>query len=159
MWIENHREVIMRRIEARLLFLALGLCAMLASVGHAQSDPADSLNTLNGYVRAAPNPWSASPNSPVFGPRQASSVANEVSGYSRIAFHFIPAVCTIRIYTVDGDIVATVDHELNADGTASHSAEWYLVSDSDQYVVSGIYVYVVRTPDGQAEAGKLIIIR
>ena len=145
----------MRRIEARLLLLALGLCAMLATVGRAQTDPADSLNTLSGHVRAVPNPWSASTKSSVFGPRQASSAGNEVSGYSRVVFHLIPAVCTIQIYTVDGDIVSTVEH----DTEASHSAEWYLTSDSDQYVVSGIYVYIVRTPDGQAEAGKLIIIR
>jgi hypothetical protein len=65
------------------------------------------------------------------------------------------ARCTIRIWTVAGDHVATVEH----DGTGgSGQAAWNLVSRNGQEVASGIYLYTVESPLGTAR-GRFVVIR
>lgn len=62
---------------------------------------------------------------------------------------------TIRIWTVAGDHVATLDH----DGTGgSGQAAWNLVSRNGQEVASGIYVFTVESPVGNA-TGRFVVIR
>ena len=77
----------------------------------------------------------------------------------RIMFTNLPAaVNTITIYTAGGDLVDTVYHDGNNDGG---SVSWNLVSRNGQEVVSGIYLYVVRSDDGQFEdfQGYFTIVR
>ncbi len=65
------------------------------------------------------------------------------------------ARCTIRIWTVAGDHVATLDH----DGSGgSGQAAWNLVSRNGQEVASGIYLYTVDSPIGNA-TGRFVVIR
>jgi hypothetical protein len=65
------------------------------------------------------------------------------------------ARCTIRIWTVAGDHVATLDH----DGTrGSGQAAWDLVSRNGQEVASGIYLYTVESSLGTAR-GRFVVIR
>jgi len=144
----------MKFVEARLLLAALGLFVVMPAVGWAQTRPSPN-DTLNGKVRVVPNPWSAALLSQHYAGRKGNPVMDAASGYSRVVFFNIPSVCTIRIYTIDGDLVHAIDHKAGQ----GHSDIWNMISDSDQYVVSGIYIYAVHTPDGQSEVGKLIIIR
>jgi hypothetical protein len=81
-----------------------------------------------------------------------------------IRFVGLPAQCRIRIYTQNGDLVATVQHELSV--PPSDSEDWRLITDTDQFVASGLYVYVIDSArDGQgkelglSKVGKLVIIR
>ena len=71
-----------------------------------------------------------------------------------IQFVNIPSPCAIRIYTIRGDLVKTINHN---DG--SGIASWNQVTDYGQYVESGIYIYHVETPDGKKKIGKFAIIR
>jgi hypothetical protein len=64
----------------------------------------------------------------------------------------------IQIFTLDGDLVATIDH----DGTGGGGqASWNLVSMNGQQVVSGVYLYVVQADNDQFEdfIGKFVVIR
>lgn len=72
----------------------------------------------------------------------------------KIQFVNIPNPCTIRIYTVRGDLVRTL---VVPDG-AGAIASWDQVTDFGQFVKSGIYVYHVDSPVGTT-VGKLAIIR
>jgi hypothetical protein len=81
-----------------------------------------------------------------------------------IRFVGLPAQCRIRIYTQSGDLVATIHHELFF--PPSDTEDWRLITDTDQFVASGLYIYVVdQTKDGQgndlglSKVGKLVIIR
>jgi hypothetical protein len=77
----------------------------------------------------------------------------------RVMFSNLPrAQNRIQVFTVDGDLVAEIDH----DGTAGYGqVSWNLVSRNGQQVVSGIYLYVVRSDDSRFEdfIGKFVVIR
>jgi len=77
----------------------------------------------------------------------------------RIRFANLPAaINTIKIYTLSGDLVETIDH----DGTAGYGeASWNLVSRNGQEVVSGIYMYVVESSDDGFDdfIGKFVVVR
>jgi len=72
----------------------------------------------------------------------------------KIQFVNIPNPCTIRIYTVRGDLVKTLQVPEGAGAIAS----WDQVTDYGQFVKSGIYVYAVESPVGST-LGKLAIVR
>jgi hypothetical protein len=77
----------------------------------------------------------------------------------RIMFTNLPrAKNTIRIFTLDGDLVAEVNHD-GRDGYGQ--ASWNLVSRNGQEVMSGIYLYAVQSDDSRFEdyVGKFVLIR
>ncbi len=71
-----------------------------------------------------------------------------------IQFVNIPNPCTIRIYTVRGDLVKT----LAVGGDVGSVVSWDQVTDFGQFVKSGIYVYHLESSVG-TKVGKLAIIR
>jgi hypothetical protein len=76
----------------------------------------------------------------------------------RIHFINLPAKCTIRIFTLDGDLVRTIEHEKDeSDPTSSHET-WDLISRNTQAVVSGIYLFSVESDQG-SQVGKFVIIK
>jgi len=84
----------------------------------------------------------------------------------RIEFINLPEKCLIRIYTVAGDLVQIVPHNVIGDKSqwASPTSErWDLNSRNKQQVTSGIYLFSVEDlTEGnghQIETGKFVIIR
>jgi len=71
-----------------------------------------------------------------------------------IGFYGLPEKCTIKIYSYAGQLVETIEHD--ADG---FSKAWFQVSRNRQDIASGIYIYVVTTPEGDQTTGKLVIIK
>jgi hypothetical protein len=72
----------------------------------------------------------------------------------KIQFVNIPNPCTIRIYTVRGDLVKT----LNVGTGAGAIVAWDQVTNYGQYVESGIYIYHLESPAGN-KIGKFAIVR
>ncbi len=72
----------------------------------------------------------------------------------KIQFVNIPNPCTIRIYTVRGDLVKTITVE-NGEGAI---ADWDQVTDFGQFVESGVYLFHVDSPYG-TKIGKFAIVR
>lgn len=72
----------------------------------------------------------------------------------QIQFVNIPSPSTIRIYTMRGTLVRTLEHTEN-----SGIARWNQQTDGELFVESGIYLYTVQTPDGRTATGKLAIVR
>ena len=80
----------------------------------------------------------------------------------RIKFFNLPSKATIRIYTLSGDHVATIDHDdaATVGDEPPGQASWNLISKNNQDTVSGIYIYHVRSDvDGAETVGKFVIIR
>ncbi len=77
----------------------------------------------------------------------------------RVNFANLPeARNTIKIFTLSGDLVETLEH----DGTAGYGEiSWNLISRNGQEVVSGIYLYVVESDDSSFEdfVGKFVVVR
>lgn len=75
------------------------------------------------------------------------------------SIHFInlPHKCTIRIYTIDGDLVREIQHDAPEGAPQSSHERWDLITRNTQAVVSGIYYYSVESEFG-SQIGKLVII-
>ncbi len=80
------------------------------------------------------------------------------SEYTR-ALHFanLPPKCTIRIFTIDGDLVATVDHDYPPGSPGSMHDQWDMISRNHMAIMSGIYYYSVESEYGN-QIGKFVVI-
>ena len=72
----------------------------------------------------------------------------------RMEFTNLPPVATIRIYTISGNLVRTLNHT-NGSGTEV----WDLRTRFNLKAASGTYYYHVVTPDGRKTMGLLSIIQ
>jgi len=78
----------------------------------------------------------------------------------RIRFVNLPPRCTIRIYSLDGDLVRIIDHEREDDALDATIDEWNLISRNTQAVVTGIYLFSVEDKDtGENQVGKFVILK
>jgi len=113
----------------------------------AQAGPVASMD-----VYAVPNPY-------VYG--DAARSFGQSDPY-KIEFRNLPERAAIRIFTISGDLIRTINHGPDERGNLSGTAEWDQKSDSGLLVAPGLYVFNV---DSQTEGlagelnGKLMIIR
>jgi len=85
----------------------------------------------------------------------------------RLEFINLPPQCLIRIFTVAGDLVAVVPHNIPGDDNigwvSEYSESWDLNSRNLQQVTSGLYLFSMEdwTPGnkGKIQVGKFVIIR
>ncbi|MFQ5650051.1 MAG: hypothetical protein ACE5IY_08920 [bacterium] len=75
--------------------------------------------------------------------------------FREIHFVNVPAKCTIRVYTVDGDLVQTILH----DNPNDSRARWNLISRNSRPIASGIYLFSVEAPDGDRQIGRFVVIK
>jgi hypothetical protein len=75
----------------------------------------------------------------------------------RIHFMNLPNKCTIRIFTIDGDLVREIVHDYPEDAPQSQHDYWDLITRNTQAAVSGIYYWSVESAKGN-QVGKLVII-
>ncbi len=76
----------------------------------------------------------------------------------KINFTNLPPKCTIRIFTIDGDLVRVIEHDEPANSGTAMIESWDLINRNKMITVSGIYYYVVESEYG-SQIGKLVIIR
>ncbi|MDF1544573.1 MAG: hypothetical protein P1R58_05675 [bacterium] len=76
------------------------------------------------------------------------------------AIHFanLPPKCKISIFSIDGDLIREIDHDMSPDDPNHLYDEWNLVSRNRMSVVSGLYYWVVQSDSGRTQMGKLAII-
>ncbi len=78
-------------------------------------------------------------------------------GERKIEFINLPPKCTIRIFTVDGDLVKTLYHENKA--LSNGSEPWNLQSKDNMDVSYGIYIYHVEAPEIGEFVGRFLLIK
>jgi len=100
-----------------------------------------SVDKLN-KVYVVPNPFSVSSGFEGLGQEDA------------VGFYGLPAKCTIRIYSYAGQLVETIEHDKPVFSTA-----WFQVTRNRQDIASGVYLFVVTTPEGYQTTGKFIIVK
>lgn len=71
-----------------------------------------------------------------------------------IQFYNLPNPCTIRIYTIRGDLLKTIDVPYGHGAIAS----WNQVTDYGQFVKSGMYIFHIDS-GSETKVGKFSIIR
>lgn len=77
-------------------------------------------------------------------------------GERRVDFIHLPALCTIRIFTLDGKLVRTLAHD-SAIEDGHHS--WDLTSKDGLDVAPGIYIYHVDAPNVGEKMGRFALIK
>jgi hypothetical protein len=100
-------------------------------------------------IRIVPNPYNI--NDPI--------VKSNFSGTQGrgLNFYNLPDVVTIKIYTENGDLVKTIDHDKALDKDGSNN--WNMITDNQQVISSGIYIAVFQKPDGEISYQKFIVVR
>lgn len=93
----------------------------------------------------------------------------------KVIFYNLPSRAEVRVYTLAGEIVATLQHDsdsykgdirwfndFSADNRIAAGGEhaWDLLSTSNQNLSTGLYLYTVKDKDsGSIQRGKLAIIK
>ncbi len=95
----------------------------------------------------------------------------------KIYFYNLPAQCTIKIFTLAGDVVTVIDHDAASyvgDGIewftqyggtapakfAGGEHAWDLISRYDQAIATGLYLFTVEDKaTGATKRGKFLIIK
>lgn len=115
----------------------------------ARSDAAMAKSELQ-RITVVPNPYIGS------AAWERRSLFTTGRGDRRIDFIHLPAVCTVRIYTVAGYLVKTLTR--NA-GLADGALSWDLVTDDGMDIAFGLYIYHVDAPDIGEHIGKFAVIK
>lgn len=84
------------------------------------------------------------------------STTNVGRGERRIYFINLPHQCTIRIYTVSGKLVKTIEHNSTVD---DGQESWNLVSKDGMDIAYGVYVYHVDAPGIGEKIDKFAVIK
>jgi hypothetical protein len=114
----------------------------------------DQVKAEDLKVVVYPNPYRIDGNYDVNGYEEGGTYGK------RIRFANLPPRCTIRIYTLDGDLVKEIDHEKDPQALDATVGEWDLISRNTQAVVSGIYLFSVEDKEsGKNQVGKFVIIK
>ena len=75
-----------------------------------------------------------------------------------IHFTNLPSVCKISIFSLDGDLVGTINHNYPEGGPEAMHDWWNLVSRSGLAVESGLYYWVVES-SARTQMGKFVILK
>jgi hypothetical protein len=77
-------------------------------------------------------------------------------GERRVYFIHLPRKCTIRIYTLSGHLVQTLEHDSSID---DGQESWNLVSRDGMDIAYGVYAFHIESPDAGQMVGKLAIVK
>ncbi|MCH8128093.1 hypothetical protein IIC38_19410, partial [candidate division KSB1 bacterium] len=107
-----------------------------------------SLDRFSGEIWVEPNPYIASAGFDNISSRSTGS-------RSSIDFVNVPSKCTIRILTIDGDLVHTLVH----DDPNFSRVRWDLFNRDGRPIASGIYIFSVEIPNGDRREGRFIVMK
>ena len=68
-------------------------------------------------------------------------------------FVSLPDICTIRIYTLSGELINTLEH---TDGSGAE--DWNMLSESGRSIAAGVYLYNVESQYGNFN-GKFAVVK
>jgi hypothetical protein len=118
---------------------------------------ADTVEAHNLDTYVYPNPYRIDGNYAAMGYENRDG-SEFPARARRIHFTNLPNVCTISIYTLDGDLVRSWKHNYPEGGPGAMHDSWDLITRNTQAVVSGVYYWTVEGADGRVQIGKLVII-
>jgi hypothetical protein len=94
-------------------------------------------------IRVVPNPY------------LASAAFDPGPDQRRLEFINLPPECTIRIYTISGNLVCKLEHTSDEGGTEAYN----LKTGENLPIASGHYYYHVATPDGKTQLGRFAVVQ
>jgi hypothetical protein len=113
-----------------------------------------SVSEHSDQVLVVPNPYRVDQDYSFESGGWEGREANWTENNRLVKFIHLPKKCTIRIMTMMGEIVATLEH----DDPVRGELEWDLLSEANRALASGVYLYVVESDLGK-QIGKFVLIR
>ena len=110
----------------------------------------DSAKTQLNDIAVVPNPYVVAAS---WEPRH---VFTSGRGPRKLDFINLPSECTIKIFTLSGYLVDTIEHQ---SGFESGVASWNLLSKDDLEIAYGIYIYHIDAPGIGETTGKFAVIK
>ena len=110
----------------------------------------DSAKTQLNDIAVVPNPYVVAAS---WEPRH---VFTSGRGPRKLDFINLPSDCTIKIFTLSGYLVDTIDHQ---SGFESGAASWDLLSKDGLEIAYGIYIYHIDAPGIGETTGKFAVIK
>ncbi len=101
-------------------------------------------------IKVVPNPYVSAAS------WETRNLNQEGRGNRRIDFTHLPAQCTIRIYSLTGALIKTLEKN---SGSTDGSISWNLVSEDGMDIAYGLYVYHITAPGIGEYIGKFAIIK
>ena len=77
-------------------------------------------------------------------------------GQRKIDFIHLPAKCTLRIFTMAGALVKTIEHD---NPVLDGSESWNLVSEDGMDIAYGVYIFHVDAPGIGKKIGKFAVVK
>ncbi len=134
-------------IRLKKPFLSTDKFKFVAKAGYI--DNAKAKSDLDN-IKVVPNPYMASA---LWEPANPFSSGR---GLRELHFTHLPAKCTIRIFTINGELIKTIEHESQfSDGTA----DWNMLSKDNLSISYGIYLYHIDAPGIGQKVGKFAVIK
>jgi hypothetical protein len=99
-------------------------------------------------IRVVPNPYNFS-----------ATDLNYPGEANKIMFLDLPLECTIYIYNETLDLIKTIEHYGSGDEPWGLTPEEHMATETGQLVVSGLYIAVIETPEGESAIRKIVIVR
>jgi hypothetical protein len=110
-------------------------------------EPATAQSMLD-RIYVVPNPYVAYSN------LEEPGNTPTARGEHELQFRNLPPQCTIRIYTLTGELVDTIEKN----DTRSH-VPWAILSNEGQRLAYGVYIYHVDVPGVGEKIGRLALIK
>jgi hypothetical protein len=102
-------------------------------------------------IRIVPNPYN------INDPLVRELYGQEGINGRVINFYNLPPVVTIRIYTENGDLIKTLEHDEPVDENGVRY--WDMITDNQQVISSGLYIALFQKPSGETSFQKFIVVR
>lgn len=99
-------------------------------------------------IKAVPNPYIVSSKTELY-------TGNSQWDLHDLRFTHLPPKCTISIFTLTGDLIREIHH----DNPTYGEAHWDLLTEENLEISYGVYIYVVKTPEGKTKIGKLAVVK
>ncbi len=109
---------------------------------------ADSVNSKLSNINVVPNPYVA------YSMSENPGRTLTKRGERELQFRNLPPTCTIRIYTLTGELVDTIEKDDN-----SSIAYWNLLSSEGMRISYGVYIYHVEAPEVGEHIGRFGVIK
>jgi hypothetical protein len=109
---------------------------------------ASKAKQMLGGIYVVPNPYVA------YSSMEGPGTDATKRGDQKIQFRNLPPQCTIRIYTMVGELVTTLEKN---DG--SSMVDWNLLSNEGQRLAYGVYIYHVDAPGVGEKIGRFALIK
>ena len=120
-------------------------------------NPGDE-DELQRKVYIYPNPYRSDAGYRADGLESRGRDEDFVDRVRQIHFNNLPHKCTIRIFTLDGDLIREIDHDKSPDDPTAHHDTFSMINRNGMIIVTGLYYWTVESPDSKVQMGKLVVI-